>query len=226
MAKPVFYDPQLKRWRNLRLLMHLGGLVITFVVIVFMYTALRSEALPQTPWPETRHTYKPIRDTRRHAGAARGSHRKTNKPPSEVTLNEDEGLRAAFYVTWDKGSYSSLKEYLRQIDLLYPEWLHVLTPDGRIQGSDPLTNEMFDVVRGTGIHRVDDQVMPLIRTEKADTEVFPLVNNFDPVSGKWLQNVGDSGVNCSLFWPPTASFGASLSILRTFPVRHSRPSTR
>ncbi|MFL6436857.1 MAG: glycosyltransferase [Terriglobales bacterium] len=191
MAKAVFYDPQLKRWRNLRLLMHLCGLVITVVVIVFMYTALRSEALPKTPWPETRHTYKPIRDTHRHAGAARGSHRKTNKPPSQVTLNEDEGLRAAFYVTWDKGSYSSLKEYLRQIDLLYPEWLHVLTADGRIQGSDPLTNEMFDVVRGSGIHRVDDQVMPLIRSEKADTEVFPLVNNFDPVSGKWLQNVGD-----------------------------------
>jgi peptidoglycan-N-acetylglucosamine deacetylase len=195
MANPVFYDPQLKRWKNLRLLMHLGGLVITVIVIVFMYTALRSEALPQTPWPETRHTYKPIRDIHRHAGAARGSHRKTNKPPSEVTLNEDEGLRAAFYVTWDKGSYSSLKEYVRQIDLLYPEWLHVLTADGRIQGSDPLTNDMFDVVRGSGIHRVDDQVMPLIRAEKADTEVFPLVNNFDPVSGKWLQNVGNFFAN-------------------------------
>ncbi|HVH89420.1 MAG TPA: glycosyltransferase, partial [Terriglobales bacterium] len=195
MPNPVFYDPQLKRWRNLRLLLHLGGLVVTFVVAVFMYTALRSEALPKTPWPETRHTYKPIRDTKRHAGPARGSHRRSNKPPSQVTLNEDEGLRAAFYVTWDKGSYSSLKEYLRQIDLLFPEWLHVLTPDGRIQGSDALTNQMFDVVRGTGVHRIDEQVMPLIRTEKADTEVFPLVNNFDPASGKWLQNVGEFFAN-------------------------------
>src|SRR5690348_2500676 len=198
MANPVFYDPRRKRWRNLRILLHVGGLVATFVIVVFMYTALRSELLPQTIWPETRHTYKPIRDRlkairegRRPAGPARGSHRRTNKPPSEITLNEDEGLRAAFYVTWDKGSYSSLKEYLKQVDLLYPEWLHVLTPDGRIQGSDPLTNQMFDVVRGTGIHRVDDQVMPLIRAEKADTEVFPLVNNFDPSSGKWLQTVGD-----------------------------------
>jgi len=50
---------------------------------------------------------------------------------------------------------------------------------------------MFDVVRGTSIHSVDDQVMPLIRQEKADAEVFPLVNNFDPASGKWLQNVGN-----------------------------------
>ena len=195
MAKAVFYDPQLKRWRNLRLLLRIGGIVISLVVAVFMYTALRSEALPQTIWPELKRSYKPVRDTHKRAGAARGSHRKTKKPPSQVPLNEDEGLRAAFYVTWDKGSYSSLKEYLRQIDLLYPEWLHVLTPDGRIQGSDPLTNQMFDVVRGASIHSVDDQVMPLIRQEKADVEVFPLVNNFDPASGKWLQNVGDFFAN-------------------------------
>src|SRR5579884_443136 len=198
MANPVFYDPQRKRWRNLRILLNLGGLLATFVIVVFMYTALRSERLPQTIWPETRHTYRPIRDRfkliregRRPAGPARGSHRRTSKPPSQVTLNEDEGLRAAFYVTWDKGSYSSLKEYLKQIDLLYPEWLHVLSPDGRIQGSDPLTNQMFDVVRGTSIHRVDDQVMPLIHAEKAEIEVFPLVNNFDPATGKWLQSIGD-----------------------------------
>ena len=50
---------------------------------------------------------------------------------------------------------------------------------------------MFDVVRGSAIHVVDDQVLPLIRQEKADIEVFPLVNNFDPISGKWLKNIGD-----------------------------------
>src|SRR5437762_11106383 len=236
MAKPVFYDPQLKRWRNLRLLLRLSGLVITLVAAVFMYTALRSEALPQTIWPEIKRAYKPVRDTKKHAGAAHGSHRKTKKPPSQVPLNEDEGLRAAFYVTWDKGSYSSLKEYLRQIDLLYPEWLHVLTPDGRMQGSDALTNEMFDVVSGTSIHQVDDQVMPLIRQTKADVEVFPLVNNFDPVSGKWLHNVGDFfdnadgranfRHNCSLFSLPTPSSRAFPSTLRTFPAPLSPASTR
>src|SRR5437016_9779119 len=114
MANSVFYDPQLKRWRNLRLLLHISGIVVAVVAAVFMYTALRSEALPKTIWPETRHTYKPVRDTKRLAGAARGTHRRTSRPPSDIVLNEDEGLRAAFYVTWDKGSYSSLKEYLRQ----------------------------------------------------------------------------------------------------------------
>jgi peptidoglycan-N-acetylglucosamine deacetylase len=191
MPNPVFYDPQLKRWKNLRLLLNIAGLVTTFVVIVFLYSAVRIEALPKTIWPETRHTYKPIRDFRRHAGPALGSHRKTAKRPSDVVLNEDEGLRGAFYVTWDKGSYSSLKAYLRQIDLLFPGWLFVLTPDGRIQGQDSLTYQMFDVVRGNQIHSVDNQVMPLIRTEKAETEVFPLIQNYDPVGQKWVPEIGN-----------------------------------
>src|SRR5438874_7945123 len=33
--------------------------------------------------------------------------------------------------------------------------------------------------------------MSLIKSEKADIEVFPLVNNFDPVSQKWLPSVGN-----------------------------------
>ena len=59
-----------------------------------------------------------------------------------------EGIRAAFYVPWDAASFSSLREYAQQIDLLYPEWLHVLTPDGHLQGVDAETNQFFDVMQG------------------------------------------------------------------------------
>ena len=189
MSNPVFYDPELKRWKNLRLLLQISGLVITVVILIFAYTALRSETLPKTVLPETRHAYKPLRDVHKHA-FRQGAHRKSKLRPSQVALNADEGIRAAFYVTWDKGSYSSLKEYVHQIDLLFPEWLHVLTPDGRIQGLNEV-NQPFDVVRGNSVHSVDNEVMPLIRNEKADTEVFPLVNNFDPIAGKWLPSIGD-----------------------------------
>ncbi len=37
---------------------------------------------------------------------------------------------------------------------------------------------------------VDEMVMPLIKAEKANTEVFPLVNNYDPTRNVWLENVG------------------------------------
>ena len=33
--------------------------------------------------------------------------------------------------------------------------------------------------------------MPFLRAEKAEVEVFPLINNFEPVSKQWLTNVGD-----------------------------------
>ena len=56
------------------------------------------------------------------------AHRKTANTPSDVTLNSGEGLRAAYYVDWDPASYSSLKQHIKQIDLLFPEWLHVITP--------------------------------------------------------------------------------------------------
>ena len=33
--------------------------------------------------------------------------------------------------------------------------------------------------------------MPFLRAEKAEVEVFPLINNFEPVSKQWLPNIGD-----------------------------------
>src|SRR4029077_4569661 len=39
-------------------------------------------------------------------------------------------------------------------------------------------------------HSTDDRVMPFLRAEKAEVEVFPLINNFDPVRKEWLTNIG------------------------------------
>jgi cellulose synthase/poly-beta-1,6-N-acetylglucosamine synthase-like glycosyltransferase/peptidoglycan/xylan/chitin deacetylase (PgdA/CDA1 family)/spore germination protein YaaH len=94
-----------------------------------------------------------------------------------VPLNAEEGIRAAFYVSWDAASFSSLREYAHQIDLLYPEWLHVLTADGRLQGIDEQTSRFFDVVQDSTVRPVDDKVMPFLRSEDTGMEVFPMVNN-------------------------------------------------
>ncbi|HEX6466154.1 MAG TPA: glycosyltransferase, partial [Terriglobales bacterium] len=192
MAKPIFYDPQRKRWKRLRRVLDVTGIVITLVIAVFLYSSLLGETLPGLLLPTPKHTYHPIpvRERDRQHPVRRGSHRHTSKPASQVVLNQ-EPIRAAFYVTWDAGSYASLREYLHQIDLLFPEWLHVLNANGRLQGVDA-ANTIFDVIDPNGKPRpVDAKVMPLIRAEKAETEVFPLINNFDPVAQKWLSTVGD-----------------------------------
>ena len=215
MAQPVFYDPRRARWRRLRTLLDVAGIVLSAVVIVFIYTALR-QPIPKLLLPFEKRPYHALKETEREKvreklrqQAARRSHRRTNVAPSQVELNADEGIRAGFYVPWDAASYSSLKEYVRQIDLLYPEWLHVLTADGRLQGVDEQTNTFFDVVQNSIIHPVDDKVMPFLKTASTGVEVFPLVNNYDGVN--WIDISGflDDPDSHSRFRQQVAAFLAS-----------------
>ena len=190
MAKPVFYDPEQSRWRRLRRLFDVLGVSITLLVIFFVYAAIRNEKLPGLFLPEQKRPYHALKEKekekereRRRLAALR-TRRKTKKPPSQVTLNADEGIRAAFYVQWDAASFASLKEYAHQIDLLFPEWLHVLRPNGTLQGLDQQTYKYFNVVDHGKVRLVDDQVMPFLKTEDTGMEVFPLVNNFDETEWK------------------------------------------
>src|SRR5215468_5571730 len=190
MVKPVFYDPQQLRWRRLRRLFDVLGVAITLLVVFFVYTAIRDEQLPSLFLPAQKKPYHALKEKEREKEkerrrqAALRTRRKTKKPPSQVTLNADEGIRAAFYVQWDAASFASLKEYARQIDLLYPEWLHVLGSDGNVQGLDQQTYKYFNVVQDGRVRPVDEEVMPFLRTEDTGVEVFPLVNNFDQTEWK------------------------------------------
>jgi cellulose synthase/poly-beta-1,6-N-acetylglucosamine synthase-like glycosyltransferase/peptidoglycan/xylan/chitin deacetylase (PgdA/CDA1 family)/spore germination protein YaaH len=199
MAKPVFYDPQQSRWRRLRRLFDVIGVSITLVVIFFAYTALRNERLPELLLPQVKRPFHSLNEKEKEKAKERRrlaisrTHRKSKKAPSQVVLNAEEGIRAAFYVQWDAASFSSLREYARQIDMLYPEWLHVLTPDGKVQGLDQETYKYFDVVQNGKVRPVDDRVMPFLKSEDTGMEVFPLVNNFDetewkPEIGRFLMN--------------------------------------
>src|SRR3954471_15008532 len=188
MAKQVFFDPQRTRWRRMRPVFDALAVGVTLVFIFFVFTVLRGENLPALLLPEGKAAYQPYHEKAKRHAVRKETHRKTAKAPSQVVLNQEEGIRAAFYVTWDAGSFASLREYATQIDLLYPEWLHVLSADGRLQGLS-LDNHLFDVVAGGEARAVDDKVMKLLADEKAETEVFPLVNNFDPVAKRWLTDL-------------------------------------
>jgi peptidoglycan-N-acetylglucosamine deacetylase len=188
MAKQVFYDPLQARWRRIRRVVDAAALVLSLLVIFFVYSALRSEPLPDLSWLTEKRPYHALkekekvkaREKRRLATLARAGHRhQVRKAPSQLTLNSEQGVRAAFYVSWDAASFSSLREYARQIDLLFPTWLQVLSADGHLEATDPETNSMFDVVQGQKVHPVDDRVMPFLKAEDTDMEVFPVVQNFD-----------------------------------------------
>jgi len=185
MPQPVFYDPRRARWKRVRRLFDVLGIAVTLLVVFFIYTALRSEPLPDLLLPQQKRTYHALKESEKEKAKehrkllARRGHRKSKLAPSQVKLNDQEGIRAAYYVSWDAASFSSLREYAHQIDLLYPEWLHVLTPDGHLQGEDAETARYFDIIHGNTVRPVDDKVMSFLKAEDTGMEVFPLVNNFD-----------------------------------------------
>jgi peptidoglycan-N-acetylglucosamine deacetylase len=116
-------------------------------------------------------------------------------PSTQRKPTRERGMRAAFYVTWDAPGYLSLRESLPQIDLLFPEWLHVFGGDGRVQAVAPLDRTFFDVIQNGQPQKVDNKVMPLLAETHAKTKVLPEVNNFDEVSQKWVPEVGKFMVN-------------------------------
>src|SRR5437016_9572844 len=194
MAKPIFYDPdpRRRRWTRLRRLFDVLGVAITGLILFFIVSIFfEQEQLPHILKPAQKHNLRALKEREsRRKNKSRGTHRKTQASASEVELNADEGIRAAYYVTWDAASFVSLKEYYPQIDILFPEWLHVITPNGNLQSVDA-SNQLFPVIQPNSVHSVDDKVMPFLKAEKANVDVFPLINNFDPVRRVWLAGVGD-----------------------------------
>lgn len=190
MAKAVFHDPQRKRWKRLRIVFDVLAALVSLSIIVFVLTLMHSQPLPSLGLVDQKRPYHAIKEKeRKHPPKRVTTHRGSKTPPSQVVLNSEEGIRGAFYVTWDAGSFSALKAYYPQIDLLFPEWLHLMTADGRLQGVS-LLNTFFDVVQNGKVQPVDDKVMPFLKEAKAETEVFPLVNNFQPISNEWLDISG------------------------------------
>ena len=195
MVEPVFYDPERARWKRLRRFVDVAVVAISALVIFFVYTTLRDERLPELLFSPQKRAFRALKENEKEKARDRQkklalrSHRKSKLAPSEVKLNQEEGIRAAFYVPWDAASFSSLRDFSRQIDLLYPDWLHVLSADGRLQAVDDQTNKFYDVVQNDHVRQVDDRVMPLLKSEDSSMEVFPMVNNFDGTD--WVAGITD-----------------------------------
>ena len=199
MTKQVFFDPQRKRWKRLRRIFDVVALGGVVVGVLFIIGLVRMTPLPELLLATPRHDRSAVPQL---ATPARGgqkprvsTHRKTTLKPSDVILNSGEGLRAAYYVEDDPASYSSLKQHIHQIDLLFPEWIHVVTPDGSLT-SYSLDNRPFAVVDKGGVHPVDheNRVARTVASAAADVtppEIFPLVNNRDPVRSMFLPSIGD-----------------------------------
>ena len=138
MTKQVFYDPQRKRWTRLRRIFDVLALAGCVIGVIFVVGLVRMTPLPELFFSTPKHAYTPASTytaTLSKAAQKRRARRKNGLKASDITLNSGQGVRAAYYVEDDPASYSSLKEHIHQIDLLFPEWLHVVSPDGTLTSS-------------------------------------------------------------------------------------------
>jgi cellulose synthase/poly-beta-1,6-N-acetylglucosamine synthase-like glycosyltransferase/peptidoglycan/xylan/chitin deacetylase (PgdA/CDA1 family)/spore germination protein YaaH len=200
MTQQVFFDPQRKRWRRLRRIFDSLALVGFVVGVLFIIGLMHMSPLPELLLSTPKRNISALKVDQPKPGQKlrRSPHRKSDLKPSDVILNSGEGLRAAYYGEDDTASYSSLKQHIHQIDLLFPEWIHVVTPDGSLT-SYSLDNRAFAVVDEAGVHGVDHErrVAHTIAAAGEDTEIFPLVNNYDPTQGMFLPSVGAFLTNAS-----------------------------
>jgi peptidoglycan-N-acetylglucosamine deacetylase len=193
--KQIFFDPQRKRWKRLRRIIDTVAVLTTLVVVGFIFNTLSGERLTGIFLPIPKHNYKPISDRtpllhgNRPAQPAR---RKTTRRPSDIPLNTGEGLRAAYYVPDDPTSYSSFKEHVHQIDMLFPQWLHVNAAGALVAISSNSTIREYPVIDGNTVHDPDDlnKIKNVIQATKEDTEIFPQLNNYNAKTGIWDGEVG------------------------------------
>src|SRR5450755_407677 len=109
--KPIFFDPEGKRWRRLRLIVDVSVILVTLLVVFFIVTVFRGSSVPGVSLPEVKKLYHAVKEPQRRK-TTRGSiqHSGTKPPLTPAVLNSLEGIRGAFYVQWDAASFASLKE--------------------------------------------------------------------------------------------------------------------
>ena len=126
--RPIFYDAERVRWRRTRRVLEITGALLTVLLAYFFVTIAVSVELPAGLLPDTKPGYHAFKPKKKPLPTREGRHRRIANIGT-VPASYDP-LRAAFFVSWDPNSLASLKKHYREIDLLIPEQLHAVTPDG------------------------------------------------------------------------------------------------
>jgi len=193
--RQIFFDPQCKRWKRLRRILDATAVISTLVLAVFIFNVLRYQQLPELLLPipgiTTRHCPTAPRSSMakkpRTPPAARPAANPLTFPSTPARV-----LRAAYYVEDDPASYSSFKEHVHQIDLLFPQWLHIDAPQPTILAMSADHHHEYPVVDAAAVHDPDEgnKIKHVIEAAKEDTEVFPHLNNYNPNTQSWDPAIG------------------------------------
>src|SRR5215471_16566590 len=179
--KPIFYDAEKVRWRRTRRILEISGVLLTMLLVYFFFTIIRTVELPSSLLPDTRPVYHSIKKKLLKPVALREGRHKRVANIGNIPAAYDP-LRAAFFVSWDPNSLASLKKHYKDIDLLMPEQLHAVTPDGAITVVDYESNQTVQVSPMEALARLQqDKLHQWMRslTPPQELPMMGLLNNYD-----------------------------------------------
>jgi peptidoglycan-N-acetylglucosamine deacetylase len=166
--KPIFYDEERRRWRRTRRLLEISGGLFTLVLVIFLLNVVRNPELPELLRTNTYAALHAVHLPSR-AKSTRPGRRRRVAALGTVPQNYDP-LRMAFYVGDDPMSMASLRLHYRDLDLLVPEALHAISPDGRLDADqDPKLTDFLKTLQAKNV----------------ELPVMSMVNNYDPKKG-WV----------------------------------------
>ena len=183
---PIFYDAERARWRRTRRVMEITGALLTLLLAYFFVTIVVSVELPAGLLPDVKPAFHALKTTKKKPVGTREGRRRRVANIGAVPATYDP-LRAAFYVSWDANSLVSLKKHYKDIDLLIPEQLHGVTPDGAITIVD-YTNNQTRQVKATPTQAISllkaDELHQWIQSVKLTNPSFELpmmgmLDNYD-----------------------------------------------
>ncbi len=179
--KPIFYDAEKVRWRRTRRILEISGGLLTLLLIYFFLTIAGSVELPAALLPDTRPIYHSLKKKLLKPVALREGGHKRVANIGQVPPKYDP-LRSAFFVSWDPNSLASLKKHYKDIDLLMPEQLHAVTPNGAITVVDYERNQTVQASPAEAISRLQqDKLHQWMRSLNPPVELpmMGLLNNYD-----------------------------------------------
>src|SRR2546425_6566122 len=175
----VFHDPRGRKRKVTGGVALLVGAVTTTLAILFVISLISRPLLIQpvdrARMPIPPPTKPPALRTRQermfYNALTRLNQAKKEQERRWKRISASHNGRQAvvgFYVSWDDASYASLRDHAHQLDWLVAELL-------RLQPGDDPVAEIKD----------PSYSADWVRRRNPNLKIFPMINNYDPESGKW-----------------------------------------
>src|SRR5260370_1399439 len=180
---PVFFDPDRKRWPRLRRGVFLTGLIFSSLFGILIISILINPLLPELNLPLLPKSARPpsgqkfespaqrkLREAKERLELERSKREAALHPHQPQHQSSNDQIDVGFYVAWDETSMSSLKENIKNLDVLIGEFLHLDSADGSLKEESEKNPD------GPSQEKA---VTQFIRSTRPDLKIMALVNNFD-----------------------------------------------